>query len=90
MSSYAINRVLSQLTLDDLGQWYVVAYYLRKMISAKTWYKTHDGKFLAIVEAFKIWQQYLEVCKHKVFMFTNHNNVYYFIDTKSLRSYQVH
>ena len=27
-SGYAITRVLSQLTLDNLGQWHPVAYYL--------------------------------------------------------------
>ena len=35
-SSYAIGGVLSQLTLDNLGQWYLVAFYLQKMILAKT------------------------------------------------------
>ena len=53
VSGYAIGRVISQLTLDDLGWWLPVAYYLLKMISAKTWYKTHDSELLAIVEAFK-------------------------------------
>ena len=52
--SYAINGVLSQLTLDNLGQWHPIAFYLQKMISAKTWYETHNGKLLAIIEAFKI------------------------------------
>ena len=33
---YAIGRVLTQLTLDDLGQWYPMAYHSQKMISAKT------------------------------------------------------
>ena len=31
-----------------------MAYYSYKMILAKTWYKTHDGKLLAIIETFKI------------------------------------
>ena len=34
-SGYVIGGVLSQLT-NDLGQWHPVAYFLRKMISAKT------------------------------------------------------
>ena len=49
---YAIGGVLSQLT-NDLGQWYPMTYFLHKMISAKTQYKTHDNELLAIVEAFK-------------------------------------
>ena len=60
---YAISGVLSQLasgtspnrvvTKADLSQWHPVAFFFRKMIPAKTQYKTHDGELLAIVEAFK-------------------------------------
>ena len=62
-SDYAIGDDLSQLTSKtslnrivtkvDLGQWYLVAVFSRKMIPVKTWYKTHNGKLLAIVKAFK-------------------------------------
>ena len=34
-SGYSIGGVLSQLT-NDLGQWHLVIYFLRKMIPAKT------------------------------------------------------
>ena len=51
-SGYAMGGVLSQLILDNLDQWNLVAYYSQKMIPAKTIYETHDGKLLAIVEAF--------------------------------------
>ena len=59
------------------------------MILAKTWYKTYDNELLAIVKLFKIWQYYLEGCKHKVFDFTDYNNLQQFIDTKSLSFCQV-
>ena len=36
ISGYAIGGVLSQLTLDNLGQWHPVAFYSRKIISVKT------------------------------------------------------
>ena len=36
VSGYAISRVLSQLTLNDLGQWHPVAYYSHNIIQAKT------------------------------------------------------
>ena len=45
------------------------------MILAETWYKTHNGKLLAIVEAFKTWRNYLENCKHEVFGLTNYYNL---------------
>ena len=54
------------------------------MIPAETQYKTHDGELLAIVEAFKPWRHYLEGWKHEVLVLTNHNNLHYFMDTKSL------
>ena len=95
-SSYTIGGVLSQLifgtspngvvTKADLSQWHLVAFISRKMILAKTQYKTHNSKLLAIVEAFKTWHYYLEDCKHEVLVLTDHNKLYYFIDTKSLSS----
>ena len=100
--SYAISRVLSQLNLNfdaspndlnlnkfDFGQWHPVVYFSRKMIPAKTQYKTHNTKLLTIVETFKTWRHYLEDCKYKVFILTNHNNLQRFIDTKSLSFCQV-
>ena len=51
-SGHDIGGVLSQLT-NDLDQWHPLAYFLYKIIPAKTQYKTHNGKLLAIVEAFK-------------------------------------
>ena len=86
VSGYAIDGVLRQLTLNDLSQWHPVAYYLQKKVSAKTWYKTHNGELLAIVEAFKTWQHYLKSCKHEVFVLIDHNNLWQFRDTKSLSS----
>ena len=60
---YAIGDILSQLssgtrpdrvvTKNDLGQWHLVAFFSRKMISLETWYETYNGELLAIVKAFK-------------------------------------
>ena len=97
---YAIGGVLSQLTsgtnLDgvvikaNLGQWHLVAFFLQKIIPVEIQYKTHDGKLLAIIKAFKTWRHYLEGCKHKVFILTNYNNLCRFMDMKSLSSRQVY
>ena len=59
------------------------------MILAETRYKIHNGKLLAIVEAFKTWRHYLKSCKHKVLILTDYNNLRRFMDTKSLSSRQV-
>ena len=87
-SGYAIGGLLSQLTSNNLGQWHLVAFYSQNMIPAETWYKTHNGKLLAIVKAFKTWRHYLEGCKHDLLVLTNHYNLRRFIDTKSLSSRQ--
>ena len=66
-----------------------MAYFAHKIITAKTQYKTYDGEFLAIVEAFKTWRHYLEDCKYKILVFTDHNYLCRFIDTKNPSSRQV-
>ncbi len=86
---YTIGGILSQLTLDDLSRWNLVAFFSRKIIPAKTRYETHDGELLAIIEVFKTWRQYLKGCKQEVHMHTNHNKLQHFINTKSLSSRQV-
>ena len=87
-SGYAIRGVLSQLTSNhftsDQGQWHSLAYFLKKIIPAKTRYKTHDGKLLAIVEAFKTWRYYLDGCEDEVLVLSIYNNFRRFMDTKSL------
>ena len=59
------------------------------MIPAKTRYKTHDIQLIAIIEAFEKWWHYLKNCKHKVLVLIDHNNLWQFMDTKSLSSRQV-
>ncbi len=75
VSSYTIGKILSQLTLDDLGQWHPIVFFSKNMISTKTWYETHNRELLAIVEAFKTWRPYLKGCKYKVFVLTDYNNL---------------
>ena len=59
------------------------------MIPAEICYETYDGKLLAIVEVFKTWRHYLKSCKYEILVFTDHNNLCRFMDTKSLSSRQV-
>ena len=74
-SDYITGKVLSQLTLDNMGQWHLIVYFLKKMISAKTWYKTHNDELLAIIKAYKTWHHYLKGYKHKVFILTDYINL---------------
>ena len=100
-SGFSIGEIPSQLSFDwvdpdcsilskfNFGQWHPVAYFSRKMILAKTWYKTHNAELLAIIEAFKTWRHYLEGRKYKVLILNNHNNLRRFMDMKSLSFKQV-
>ena len=99
-SDYAIDGVLRQLNFNsnaisndlnksDFGQWHPIAYFSRKMIPAKTQYKTYNAELLAIIKAFKTWRHYLEDCKYKVFVLTNYNNLCQFMDIKNLSFCQI-
>ena len=77
LSDYAIGRVSSQLNLNfhaSSNQWYLIAYFFRKIIPTKTQYKTHNAELLAIIEVFKTWRHYLESDKYKVLVLINYNN----------------
>ena len=98
VSGYAIGGVLNQLNSNQVisdkvigsnVDWHPVAHFFKKMILAETRYETHNVELLAIVEAFKTRQHYLEGCKHEVLVPTDHNNLHQFMDTKSLGPRQV-
>lgn len=54
------------------------------MISAKTNYGIHEYEFLAIIKTFKTWEHYIKNFNYKLLILTNHNNIYYFLDIRSL------
>ena len=52
-------------------------------------YNTHDKELLAIFEAFKIWQHYLEGLVYSINVIMDHKNLEYFSTTKVLTQRQV-
>ena len=83
---YALIDILSQFVSE--GTWHSVAFWLRKMISVKQWYETHDQELLAIVMVFKQWRHYLKSNTHSVEVLTDYNNLQDFINVKSLNRRQ--
>ncbi len=79
----------SNFSKSKIGQWYPLAFFSWKMIPIEAQYKTHDQELLTIIEAFKTWYYDLEYAKCEVFVFTDHNNLWQFINMKSLSSCQV-
>ncbi|KAG5734540.1 hypothetical protein E4T56_gene4309 [Termitomyces sp. T112] len=82
-SDYAIARILSQ---SDSGgkDLHSVIFYTCSMIPTELNYNIYDKELLTIVEAFHQWQAYLEESPHCIQVYSNHNNLQYFMTTKQL------
>ena len=61
-----------------------IAFHLRAFSVAEINYDVHDKELLAIVEAFKKWWHYLEGVAIPVEVYTDHKNLTYFSETKTL------
>ena len=79
---YDIGSVFSQM-ISEMGQWYPIAYYSEKIIWTKTRYETHDTELLVTLEVFRNWRHYLERCRYKVLLLSDHNNLRRFMNTKN-------
>ena len=86
VSDFAIGAVLSQW--DDEGRLHPVAFHSRKFQPVEINYKIHDKELLAIVDAFKHWRRYCEGNAHQIQVFSDHQNLEYFITTKVLNRRQ--
>jgi hypothetical protein len=90
-SGFAICAILSQLHTEGPSKpkWHPIAFYSRKLSSAERNYDTHDKELLAIVQAFKHWRQYLEGVEQEVELWTDHNALCKFMETKALIGRQI-
>jgi hypothetical protein len=88
-SGGAISGILSQNSpeLDGKAQWRPVDFFSRKLIQAEYNYDTHDQELLAIVSSVKHWRHYLQGIHFDIL--TDHMNLKWFMDTKSLNHRQV-
>jgi len=79
---YALTAIFSIVNEDN--EVHPVAFYSHTFIVAKLNYDTHNKELLAIFEAFKIWQHYLEGPAYPIDIVTDHKNLEYFSTTKVL------
>ena len=88
-SGGAILGILSQNSPDGAGTacWRPVDFFSRKLIQAEYNYDTHDQELLAIVSSIKHWRHYLQGIHFDIL--TDHMNLKWFMDTKSLNHRQV-
>jgi len=82
VSDYALTAILSIVNKEN--EVHPVAFHSRTFTAAKLNYNTHDKEFLAIFEAFKIWQHYLEGPAYSIDIVIDHKNLEYFSTTKIL------
>ena len=86
-SRKVIGGVLCQQNTDN--NWYLVAYYSRKIAPAERNYETHDAELLVIVEGFRTWRHYLKGATHTILVLTDHNNLKKFMKTTCLSGRQI-
>ena len=69
-SDYALAAVLSICTPD--GDYHLVAFHSRTFKDTETNYDVHDKELMAIYDAFKRWQHYLEGASTPIDVVTDH------------------
>ena len=81
----ASDRALAAiLSTQSNGEICPIAFHSRAFSTAEINYDMHDKELLAIVESFKKWRHYLEGVATPVEVYTDHKNLTYFSETKTL------
>jgi len=86
-SDFAIGAVLGQR--DDKGRLHPVAFLSRQLHGPELRYPTYDKELMAIVEACRQWRHHLEGSKFQVKVYSDHKNLTYFIESKTLSNRQI-
>ena len=81
-SDYALATILS--IVNEENEVHLVAFHFHTFSMVELNYNMHDKELLAIFEAFKIWQHYLEGPAYPIDVVTDHKNLKYFSTTKML------
>ena len=79
---YAFTTILSIVNKDN--EVHSVTFHSCTFTAVELNYDTYDKKLLAIFEAFKIWQHYLEGPAYPIDVVMDHKNLEYFSTTKVL------
>ena len=78
-SDFALGCILSQYLGKRL---HPVAFHSLNLNDADRNYENHDKELLAILEAFQEWKHYLLGADEAVTVYTDHQNLQYFLTTK--------
>ena len=77
-SAFALGCILSQYPGKRL---HPVAFHSWKLHDAERNYEIHDKELLAILEPFREWKHYLLGADEPVMVYTDHQNLQYFLTT---------
>lgn len=86
-SDFAIGSILSQLKPTD-NDIHPIAFHSRTMTPAERNYDIHDKELLAIVDSFQHWRHYLEGARHRIEVFSDHENLQHFLEKRHLNRRQ--
>ncbi|KAJ1575390.1 hypothetical protein NDA15_001059 [Ustilago hordei] len=84
-SDFAIAGVLKQ---EHEGRWHPVAFYSRKMSSAKKNYEIHDKELLAVVACLTQWRHMLAGLLSQLVILTDHEALKYFKSQRRITGQQ--
>jgi len=79
---FATGAVLLMLCEDE--KWHLCAFLSKGLNDVKRNYNMHDKEMLGIIQALEMWRHYLEGAKHEIDIWTDHQNLKYFMSAKKL------
>ena len=85
-SDYATGAVLSMKWEDD--KWRRCGFLSKGLSDVERNYDIHDKEMLSIIRALEAWRHYLEGPKQKIEIWTDHQNLIYFMKAKKLNRIQ--
>jgi len=71
-------------------KWHPCAFLSKSLNDVERNYDVHDKEMLGIIWVLEMWRHYLEGAKHEIDIWTDHQNLKYFMTTKELNCWQVH
>jgi hypothetical protein len=80
-SDFATGAVLSQVSPKD-GKWHPVAFFSKSLSSVEHNYEIHDKEMLTIIQSLQEWQHFVEGAEHQFEIWTDHQNLEYFMLAK--------
>src|SRR6201992_4299579 len=86
-SNYAYGAILSQKQEDS--KIHPIAFLSKSISPAEKNYDIYDKEMLAVVKALQHWRQYLERSQHPISIITDHKNLEYWKQPRSLNHRQI-